>query len=236
MLLFFIFLFFSVFFPPALTLKNRFIEHTLNAFTLESVTEVYGEFMGEGAPLSQTDANRMTDHYYVEGSEEPIKLEGDTLKFDELDPEANSCYKVVNVISERATTMATKLMLLDEKLDVLAPMWDEIKVRSAHNVREAVKWFLEDQTGELTCTRGQDCRQDQYIQAIDDVVNLFRDDQERDTLVEECTLGSSELETVMSPAFVAPVTDFLSNMEQLAWEGTSCGSCLLQTFFVVAYV
>jgi hypothetical protein len=110
--------------------KNHFIEQTANVFSYASVNAVYKEFMGEHAILSHHDVNAMTE-YYGEGSE----LSEGPKMFNEEDPTKNSCYTVVQAIGTRANSSVAKLHILAEKLAELAPMWDEIKIRTQHSAR-----------------------------------------------------------------------------------------------------
>ena len=200
----------TVEFLPVMQLKNNllvkdsFIEQTVNVFSFASVSAVYKEFMGKLAEISNHDANAMTEYY-----EKDSELVQGPKPFNDKDPSENSCYAVVQKVGIRAESAVTKLTILAEKMDELAPMWDEIKIRTQQSARKAAAWFLEDPN-----------RRQQYIDKIKEIVNLFKEDG-RDALVDECVLADSELATVMSKSFVEPVTDFLANMEQLAWEGPS---------------
>ena len=173
--------------------------------------------------LPLRDADLMTDYYCETNyctADDSVLIKGPKPYSEEM-PSENSCYTTVKAVRDRANTLATKLLLLDEKLSELAPMWDEIKVRSAHNVQEAIKWFLKEE------------RRQQYIDKIKEIVNLFKDEQTgEDMLVNECVLGDFELANCMSPEFIVPVTKFLANMEQLSWEGMfQAFSCETSLFF-----
>ena len=206
--------------------KDRFIQDTIDTLTLGRVTEVWEEFMGEGAPLAGHDANVMTDYITDDYPGFDGVLVPDTSDYRVEGP--NSCHAVTVQVKKSADQFAETLSQLNEKLVEFAPMWDEIKVRSAHSIRRTVEWFLED--GDLPCSPdwGGKCdRRQNYIEKVKELVHLFKNEAGVDSLVQMCNTAMEELYSVMSPEFIDPVTKFLANMEQLAWEGAfQISSCL----------
>jgi hypothetical protein len=208
-------------------LKDRFIQDTIDTFTYDRVREVYEEFMGEGAPLPGYDANVMTDYITDDYPQNDGDVIPDTSDYRVAGP--NSCHAVIEQVKKSADQFAETLSELENKLIEFAPMWDEIKVRSAHSIRLTVEWFLEDAPeGSCSPDWGGKCDHRQnYIEKVKEIVHLFRNEEGEDSLVQMCNTAIEELVSVMRPGFVDPVTSFLANMEQLAWEGAfQISSCL----------